>query len=121
MALLPLIFGKPFLFASLILYLGICLVEVFTLKFFTITRNFIKQMMAITPAHPFHKFVNPFLPSNEDLDATARLYGSPIDMDNKVNKITYQKSRLIVFFIIILAEILLKAISTLLFGSPYPN
>ena len=88
-ALLQLIFGKPFLFLNLILYLAICIAEVYTLKFFVISRGYIKQLMAITPNHPFHIFINPFLPSDEGLNDCARLYGSPIDMDNKVNKITY--------------------------------
>ena len=35
------------------------------------------------------------LPSEDELDSRIKLLSAPVDMDNKVNKITYQKSRLI--------------------------
>jgi len=76
-------------------------------------------MMAISPAHPFHMFVSPFLPSDENLDETAKHFGTPIDMDNKVNKITYQKSRLFVFLVFILFANLISLISVFLFGDPF--
>ena len=84
--LLPMIIGKPFFCINLILYLIMCVIEVYCLKFFTIPRNFVKQMMVITTFKPVLKYI---LPTDEELDSRMKLYDSPIDMDNKVNKITY--------------------------------
>jgi len=100
-ALLPVVLGKPFLCFALILYLVICAAEVYTLKFFIIPRELLNKTREAIPYSPYLDFI---VPTEEELDERVETYSKPIDMDNKVNKITYQKSRSIIIIQLILIQ-----------------
>ena len=98
-ALLPIVLGKPFLCFFLICYLVISAVEVYTLKFLIISREVLEAAKKVIPYTWQLDFI---IPVEEELDQRVETFSKPIDMDNKVNKITYQKSRLIIIILLII-------------------
>ena len=96
-ALLPIVLGKPFLCFYLICYLVMSAVDIYVLKHFIIPREFLERSMKVVPYTPMVDFI---VPVAEELDERVETFSKPIDMDNKVNKITYQKSRLIIIMLL---------------------
>ena len=83
----------------MIVYLVACVVEVYTLKFFIIPREVLTSAMEAMPYSPYLDFI---VPHEGELEMRVENFSKPIDMDNKVNKITYQKSRMIGLLLLIL-------------------
>lgn len=96
--MLLVVLGKPFLCFFLTCYLIISAFDVYTLKFFIIPREFLESTRKAIPYTPIVDFI---VPVEEELEERVETFSKPIDMDNKVNKITYQKSRLIIIIMLI--------------------
>jgi hypothetical protein len=86
-ALLPIVLGKPVIFLALILYLTFCAIEVVTLKYFIIPKDFMFHMSQTKPY--YSRYADFVFPCDEELDQRCSTFSKPIDMDNKANKITY--------------------------------
>lgn len=114
-ALLPIILGEPLLCLFLIVYLFACVVEVYTLKFFIVPREVLTSAMEAIPYSPYLDFI---IPHEGELEMRVENFSKPIDMDNKVNKITYQKSRIIGLLLIILIYQVTDQVSIMLIGDP---
>jgi hypothetical protein len=99
------VLGKPFLCFFLIFYLIACAFEVYTLKFFIISRQ---TLLKATEAIPYSPYLDFIIPHEDEIEMRLENFSKPIDMDNKVNKITYQKSRMIALLMVIFTECLLE-------------
>jgi len=88
------VIGQVAIYFKLVLYLLVCVAEIYSLKYMTPNRIVVKNLMA-TQSNPILK---QFLPTQETFNDVMHIWKDPIDMDNKANKITYQKARIIVIF-----------------------
>ena len=71
---------------KLILYLVVCVLEIYILKYMVIGLS--------THPHLYNLFQNPTAPNSD--------WAYPIDMDQKQNKLTYQKTRLLTILLFLL-------------------
>ena len=80
--------GEPLVTIKLILYLGVCIAEIHTLKYFILPPVFIKSLMSYNNTHNI-PLLGYFVPTDRKFQSRMVVFSKPVNMDDKANKITY--------------------------------
>jgi hypothetical protein len=101
---------------KLVLYLTICVAEVFILKHFTISSQTIKKLRGFLSTSK-GKPLSYFLPDTTEPGELIDRWAVPLDMELKFSKITYQKCRLAVLLNFVLINYAYQGFETIAFGT----
>lgn len=107
--------GEPAATFKLILYLAVCGAEIHTLKYFVIPQVFVKNLMNWNSIHQL-TLLTSFLPTDKKFQSRMVVFSKPVNMDDKANKITYQKSRIIVILFFVFINSTVDLMKTVLVG-----
>jgi len=80
--------GEPMIEFKLALYLGVCVLETYLLKHFTISTDTIEWLISLGDRFKGSPLYVLF-PAREELNDRIHLWKVPLDMEMKFSKVTY--------------------------------
>ena len=103
---------------KVVLYLGVCACEVYLLKHCTCSPEQVQEIIKFCDKNSYRMQFIPssLIPKVEDLNDRTHRWGEPLDMDLKLNKITYQKCRVLTILVFAAIDELFLGAMSLVFG-----